>query len=803
MVAFLKDIFRKENVTSNGASFVKRHPGPVLYFLITLFVMALYLNNASFFQKYEARIQDLLFKVRETQTPSGRVVMLSIDNKSLDHIGKWPWKHQRLAQLVEALQYYEPKAVVFRPRIPENIDDYISGNSQLLAENILQSENIIMPFEPILASRTPRSQTAPDWLRSSALPSIVPFEGEYVPPAGKVDLPDMLFGPAARKLGFELIHFDQDHHVRRHPLLIRYERHFYPSLELAAAAFALGIPFEGIEFSQDQKIVKLDGRRIPVNEKGHYLVNYYGPPSTIAEYSVKDFWDGELDIDKIQGKVVVVSLTALGLTDELATALSDEFTPAELSATIIDNILSDRFVKPVDASENVELLVLLAIGVLCAGVLPRLHVVYRYIVLMILGFVLMNFNYILFTSFSSLASTFYPLMQIAMFAVAAPILSSTDKSEKKEKEKEAESEETPVKVIEEESTEKKLLDFEDKPKERNLNSSEKFKRTLPMDSPDSDSAPDPQPTGTEKPQETDQPPRYEKPSEESTGSTPATMPKKFGRYEVLEEVGKGAMGTVYKGKDPAIGRKVALKTIRIDKIADPSEIDELRVRLAREAKAAGNLSHPNIVTIYDVGQDGDTQYIAMEYLEGYSLETVIHRKLDMNLRLAAQIAYQVCLALQYAHRQHLVHRDIKPGNIMVMENFHVKVMDFGIAHFESSNLTQTGIAMGTPSYISPEQLKGEPVTPSSDIFSTGVVLYEILTGKKPFKGESISNLIMRIVNEDPTPPSELNPKIPQMLDLIVKKALQKDPYNRYGTAEEMARALDEFTTAFSPSNKIF
>jgi serine/threonine-protein kinase len=259
------------------------------------------------------------------------------------------------------------------------------------------------------------------------------------------------------------------------------------------------------------------------------------------------------------------------------------------------------------------------------------------------------------------------------------------------------------------------------------------------------------------------------------------------------------MGTVYKGKDPAIDRLVALKTILLDKIADESEIEELRERLFREAKAAGSLSHPNIVTIYDVGEDGDTQYIAMEYLEGHTLEQIISRQLEFNFRLAAKIVYQVCSALSYAHRHGIVHRDIKPANIMVMENFHVKVMDFGIARFESSSLTQTGIAMGTPNYISPEQLKGEEVTLSSDIFSLGVVFYEMLAGKKPFIGDNISNLILKIINDQPPLPSTYNEKMPPMLDLIVKKALEKNPYDRYQSADEMMRALEDFAMGFRAS----
>lgn len=275
------------------------------------------------------------------------------------------------------------------------------------------------------------------------------------------------------------------------------------------------------------------------------------------------------------------------------------------------------------------------------------------------------------------------------------------------------------------------------------------------------------------------------------------QPVSFGRYQVLEPLGKGAMGTVYKGKDPAIDRLVALKTIRLDTIADPSELNELKERLTREAKAAGNLSHPNIVTIYDVGLQGNLQYIAMEYIEGYTLEAVLKRNLQLNYRILASVIIQTCSALEYAHKMGIVHRDIKPANIMVMDGFKVKVMDFGIAHFESSSMTQTGVAMGTPNYISPEQLKGKDVSPSSDIFSLGVVLYEMLTHRRPFTGENISALVYKILNEEPTPASTIDPKIPPLFDMIIRKALAKDPQERYRSAKDFAAALEDFTVSFS------
>jgi serine/threonine-protein kinase len=250
------------------------------------------------------------------------------------------------------------------------------------------------------------------------------------------------------------------------------------------------------------------------------------------------------------------------------------------------------------------------------------------------------------------------------------------------------------------------------------------------------------------------------------------------------------MGMVYKGLDPAIDRPVALKTIRLDQIFEQGEAKELRERLNREAKAAGKLSHPNIVTIYDVGEEGNIQYIAMEFLRGNTLESLINKGLNWDYKTLSRVMIQVCEALDYAHENGIVHRDIKPANVMILDDNQVKVMDFGIARLDkSASMTQTGTALGTPNYISPEQLKGQPVDRRSDIFSLGVVFYELLTAQKPFKGETISALIYSILHTEPPPPSEINLDVPRIFDKITAKALVKDPDLRFQRARDMADIL--------------
>jgi hypothetical protein len=273
----------------------------------------------------------------------------------------------------------------------------------------------------------------------------------------------------------------------------------------------------------------------------------------------------------------------------------------------------------------------------------------------------------------------------------------------------------------------------------------------------------------------------------------------LGRYRLLGEIGRGAMGVVYEGIDPAINRPVALKTVRLDLAVPPAEKEELRGRLLREAQSAGQLSHPNIVTIYDVGSQADVHYIAMEFLKGYTLERAVQKKMSLNYKIFAKLMIQVCDALEYAHSNELVHRDVKPANIMVLDNFKVKVMDFGIARVMNSNMTQTGVALGTPSYISPEQLSGHGVDRRSDIFSLGVVMYELLTKEKPFAGESINKLIYNILNSAPRRPTQLDTNIPEPFDAVCLRALEKDPKKRYQYATDLSRDLKEFIAALQPS----
>ena len=265
-----------------------------------------------------------------------------------------------------------------------------------------------------------------------------------------------------------------------------------------------------------------------------------------------------------------------------------------------------------------------------------------------------------------------------------------------------------------------------------------------------------------------------------------TPPKTIGRYDIIEMVGKGGMGVLYRGHDPKLERDVAVKMMHVDFTGD----DTARERFQREARAVARLQHRNVVTIHELGDLDGTPYIVMEFLSGQDLEHILKSTTStLPLVKKLDIGIQLCEGLGYAHDQGIVHRDIKPGNVRVLEDGTVKILDFGIAKFAMSSVTQSGTVMGTPSYMAPEQIMGQPVDGRADLFSTGVLLYELLAGKKPFVGDSPTSVVYQIMHGEATSIRELVPDLPDALAEVVSRALEKDPAQRYAKASELASDL--------------
>lgn len=279
----------------------------------------------------------------------------------------------------------------------------------------------------------------------------------------------------------------------------------------------------------------------------------------------------------------------------------------------------------------------------------------------------------------------------------------------------------------------------------------------------------------------------------------------LGRYEIVAELGRGAMGAVFRARDPKIDRTVAIKTIAVP-ASSKHDAEHYRQRFFREAQAAGRLSHPGIVTIYDVGEDEATHtpFIVMECVEGDSLDRVVAATAATKLprEIALKLLRQIAEALDYAHRQAIVHRDIKPANIMVTAEGQPKIADFGIAKVAMAETTLPGHVVGTPAYMSPEQLNGKAVDGRSDLFSLGVIAYWLLTGVKPFDGDTLTEICVQVVTKEPAPPSEIEPGLNIDVDYVLSRALAKDPAMRYQSGSEMAADLDDLSAGKKPSSVV-
>jgi serine/threonine protein kinase len=279
---------------------------------------------------------------------------------------------------------------------------------------------------------------------------------------------------------------------------------------------------------------------------------------------------------------------------------------------------------------------------------------------------------------------------------------------------------------------------------------------------------------------------------------------KAGRYELLDELGRGAMGVVYRAKDPVIGRDVAVKTIRLVEAGTGLTREQLTSRFQTEARAAGLLTHPNIVVIYDAGEEDGQYYITMELVEGSSLQALLDQRQSFPLPRVLRLMDQACSALEFAHQRLVVHRDIKPANLMLTQDDQLKITDFGTAKILQMGATQTSTVIGTPSYMSPEQIKGNPVDGRSDIFALGVILYELVTGQKPFPGDNVTTVIYRVVNEEPIPPRQIDASIHPGLAAAITRALAKDPDERFQSCRQMSHALQNYsqTTGGEPTVRV-
>jgi CHASE2 domain-containing sensor protein/tRNA A-37 threonylcarbamoyl transferase component Bud32 len=829
---------------------LRKYSAFILCLLISLLVLVLYTNDFSPLARLEWKIQDMLYAFRGQDNVSSDIVLVNIDDRTLDQFGPWPWHRDKIADLLAAVGGGEPKVVLLDLLFDNDIREDTSGYTSILAGQMSWIKNVILPYEIMPAEFRSAKISTPKYFWNSSVQvnnELGILDEKATLLAEKVFLPPEQLIPYASGLGFKYNVYDNDRTVRREPLVAYFEGYYYPSAPLIASAKYLGVPLSSIVVHGGEYIM-MGSVKIPTDDRGELLINFNKPKQSFAEVSGVDILNESYNTAALAGKLVIISVTAERLTDYYKTPVSANLSSTEKTANAIENIVHANFVRRMDSSRGVDMLILFGLGIIFAFVLPRVGMMYRAIILVACFFLLANIDFILFNSLKILIKPLYLGLELFLLLLASPFLdnellsklgslrigfdsgSSSSKFEQPESPEDytfSSGRPTSKRTIygrprtgtvTSEATDsgspvEQRTDYETivtgakapKAASEELGRTELWTPSTGM-APDehSDSRAEREPfrdsynIAPDHPGESIESGTSASVADDSAelGSDKVQLTN-LGRYKVISELGKGAMGKVYKGVDPAINRYVALKTIRLDFVNDPQEMAELKERLFREAQAAGKLSHPNIVTIYDVGSEARLQYIAMEYLEGQTLENMIRRKVKFNFRIIAQIISQICSALEYAHTQGIVHRDIKPANIMVLNDYRVKVMDFGIARVDTSSMTRTGIAMGTPNYIAPELLQGKPVDRRCDIFSLGVVMYEMLLHRRPFRGENLTALIYSIVNSDPEPPSSLDKSIPHIFDRIISKALQKNPAERYQNASEISASLADFIDSFS------
>ncbi|TSA16268.1 MAG: CHASE2 domain-containing protein [Betaproteobacteria bacterium] len=681
-----------------------------------------------------------------------------------------------------------------------------------LSESFAHAGNVVpMTLFDLGAALGKPDKPLPEFVARNSLPKAVKVTDDSILPTRKIDYPIEILGKASAALGYLNSTPDVDGGTRAESLVLDYFGQIYPSLSMMVAARSLNLGVGDIKVQPGEK-VSLGRLNIVTDPFTRMYAYFYKDRDGRPAFPVDSFYDvisGKIPVSKYQDKIVLIGPTAPGLGSAAITPVSPAMPPVLVLAHSVSSILSEHFFVAPIWGYWVELLVFVLIAAYLIGILPRLKAGMGAMITAALIGLLLITHFVLMTTSAMWLQLMLPLVLLVIGHVllvtkrfvlteAGKVKSDADSAESNRMLGLAFQGQGQLDMAWDKFRKVPLddgvmdnlynlaLDFERKrqfnkaenvfqymanhnPKfrdlESRLNRARAMSETIVLGGASS------HPGGSM-----------------SLGAG-AEKPM-LGRYQVEKELGKGAMGVVYQGKDPKIGRVVAIKTMALSQEFEAEELVEVKERFFREAETAGRLSHPNIVTIYDAGEEHDLCYIAMELLKGKDLIPFTKPDNLLPMDKVVSIIARVADALGYAHKQNIVHRDIKPANIMYEpESDAPKVTDFGIARITDSSKTKTGMVLGTPSYMSPEQLSGKKVDGRSDLFSLAVSLYQMLCGALPFVGDSMAQLMFKIANEPAAEIFLVRPGIPPALVAFLDKAMAKEAEDRYQTGEEFAAAL--------------
>ena len=689
-------------------------------------------------------------------------------------------------------------------------------NDKKLSESMAKANDVLLAmFFELGEPQGKPNQALPDYVLRNNLDNVKDAGGSGAQPlpSRSVLAPIPALGGKALAIGHLNSFPDVDGAVRTEPLVVGYYDQYYPSLSLMLAAKSLNLEPGDIHVSLGEG-VQLGNQKIATDPDLQMHTYFYKDRDGRPAFPVDSFYDvftGKIPADKYRDKIVLIGASAAGVGSLQVTPISSGMAPALILAHSVSSILKgDYFVVP-GWGTMAEIGVFLLVALYLILLLPRLSAAIGALVTGTLLVALLATHFVLMTT----QALWLQLMLPAALLLVGHALLTTKRhllTEKGKQKSDAESAESNRmlglafqgqgqldiafdkfrKVPLDDSLMEVLynlgLDFERK---RQFNKAESVFKYMAEYNPKFRDL-EARLVQSKAMSETVILGGSSGKSNASTmvlGKAGVSKPM-LGRYEIEKELGKGAMGVVYYGKDPKIGRVVAIKTMALAQEFEADELQDVKERFFREAETAGRLNHPNIVSIYDAGEEHDLAYIAMEFLKGKDLVPFTKPDNLLPLPKVMSIIARVADALDYAHKQNVVHRDIKPANIMYDPDTDTpKVTDFGIARITDSSKTKTGMVLGTPSYMSPEQLAGKKIQGGSDLFSLGVSLYQLACGKLPFEGDSMAQLMYRIANETHTDILSIRADLPPCLVAIVNKSLAKQNEDRYANGAEMAEAL--------------
>ena len=732
-------------------------------------------------------------------------------NQGLEEISRLEERYKELlAKQTPALQ---------KKRInTEDLKEFLDGDlanaranldgDSILSQSIEQAVDVVLPMYFIPGEALGKVEPLPAFYERDRI--TLPGNAPPVPNGQSATLPLETYGKVAVAVGHANLAPDSDGTLRRIPPVVRYGDAAYPSFPLQIVREYLKLPRNALKWAGGVGF-ELHKAKIPTDEAGLTYVRYAGPAGTIKSFSALSVLSDGLPEKSLTNKIVLIGLTAPGAADGAVMVApgGERITGLEIIANHIENILSQTFIQRPTWAGRMEWGYLALAAFVVILVLPLMRARFAIPVTALFFAGTLGASAYLFVKKGLWVDPAYAasLLSIGFIVLVGKRLLFT---ERRKELAEADGYET-NKMLGLSFQGQGMLDLafekfrrcpvDDAMKELLYNLALDMERKRMF----SKAAAIYEHIATVDPKYKDIPEKIELLKKAGEGAVFGPLGKKgtdatvvveglgqtttLGRYEVIKELGRGAMGIVYLGRDPKINRQVAIKTLRFTDETDEEAVKGVKERFFREAESAGNLTHPNIIRIFDAGEDQDVAYIAMELLDGDDLKRHCEKSKLLPLTRALEIIIQVAFGLDYAHKQGVVHRDIKPSNIMLLKDGTLRITDFGIARIQATSKTATGAVLGTPAYMSPEQVNGKKVDGRADIFSLGVTLFELLTGEKPFAAETIAALLYRIANVEHTDPREFNNKLPPELLPVINKALAKDPAQRYQTAGELGADL--------------